>query len=66
VAHPLTLTISPFGGEGGHRGGGEPQLIASLRYDLSKLRAKGLIAKLPNSRRYQLLPQGYSICLVFL
>jgi hypothetical protein len=25
---------------------------------LSKLRAKGLVAKLPNSRRYQLLPQG--------
>jgi hypothetical protein len=40
--------------------------LASLRYDLSKIRAKGLVAKLPNSRRYQLLPQGYSICLVFL
>ena len=40
--------------------------LASLRYDLSKLRAKGLVAKLPNSRRYQLLPNGYSICLVFL
>jgi len=40
--------------------------LASLRYDLSKLRAKGLVAKIPNSRRYQLLPQGYSICLVFL
>ena len=40
--------------------------FASLRYDLSKLRAKGLIAKLPRSRRYQLLPCGYSICLVFL
>ena len=40
--------------------------LASLRYDRSKLRAKGLVAKLPNSRRYQLLPQGYSICLVFL
>src|SRR6266436_4368330 len=39
---------------------------ASLRYDLSKLRAKGLVAKLPRSRRYQLLLQGYSICLVFL
>ena len=34
--------------------------LASLRYDLSKLRAKGLVAKLPNSRRYQLLPHGYS------
>jgi hypothetical protein len=40
--------------------------LASLRYDLSKLRAKGLIAKLPRSRRYRLLPEGYSICLVFL
>src|SRR5262249_34781201 len=40
--------------------------LPSLRYDLSKLRAKGLIAKLPRSRRYQLLPHGYSICLVFL
>ena len=40
--------------------------LASLRYDLSKLRAKGLVTKLPSSRRYQLLPQGYSICLVFL
>jgi hypothetical protein len=39
---------------------------ASLRYDLSKLRAKGLVEKLPKSRRYRLLPQGYSICLVFL
>src|SRR6266704_1139642 len=44
----------------------ESYTLASLRYDLSKLRAKGLVAKLPNSRRYQLLPQGYSICLVFL
>jgi hypothetical protein len=40
--------------------------LASLRYDLSKLRAKGLVVKLLNSRRYQLLPQGYSVCLLFL
>ena len=40
--------------------------LASLRYDLSKLRAKGLVEKLPQSRRYRLWPQGYSICLVFL
>ncbi len=39
---------------------------ASLRYDLSKLRAKGLVEKVPRSRRYRLLPKGYSICLVFL
>jgi hypothetical protein len=46
--------------------GSKHYTLASLRYDLSKLRAKGLVAKLPNSRRYQLLPHGYSICLVFL
>ena len=40
--------------------------LSSLRYDLSKLRAKGLVEKIPGSRRYQLLPQGYSICVVFL
>ena len=40
--------------------------LASFRYDLSKLRAKGLVEKVPRSRRYRLLPEGYSICLVFL
>ena len=40
--------------------------LASLRYDLSKLRAKALVEKLPKSRRYRLCPQGYCICLVFL
>jgi hypothetical protein len=40
--------------------------LASLRYDLSKLRAKGLVERLPHSRRYRLMPEGYSICLVFL
>ena len=40
--------------------------LASLRYDLSKLRAKTLVEKLPHSRRYRLLRCGYSICLVFL
>ena len=40
--------------------------LASLRYDLSKLRAKALVEKLPKSRRYRLCPQGYSICVVFL
>jgi hypothetical protein len=40
--------------------------LASLRYDLSKLRAKALVEKLPQSHRYRLWPQGYSICLVFL
>jgi len=40
--------------------------LSSLRYDLSKLRAKGLAEKIPHSSRYRLLPQGYSICVVFL
>jgi hypothetical protein len=40
--------------------------LTSLRYDLSKLRAKGLVEKIPHSRRYRLLPQGYSVCLIFL
>ena len=40
--------------------------LASLRYDLSKLRVKALVEKVPKSRRYRLRPEGYTICLVFL
>jgi hypothetical protein len=40
--------------------------LASLRYDLSKLRAKRLLDKLPHSRRYHLANKGYSICVLFL
>jgi hypothetical protein len=40
--------------------------LASLRYDLSKLRAKRLVDKLPHSRRYRLAHPGYSICVLFL
>jgi len=40
--------------------------LSSVRYELSKLRAKGLVEKLPHSRQYRLLPKGYRICLVFL
>jgi hypothetical protein len=40
--------------------------LSSLRYDLSKLRGKGLVQKVPRSRRYQLLPAGYRLCVVFL
>ena len=46
--------------------GADRYTLASLRYDLSKLRAKGLVEKLPHSRHYRLLPEGYSICLIFL
>jgi hypothetical protein len=44
----------------------EEYKLASLRYDLWKLRAKGLVEKIPHSRRYRLLPHGCQICLVFL
>ncbi len=38
----------------------------SLRYDLAKLRAKGLVEKRPHSRRYRLVGKGYATCVVFL
>jgi hypothetical protein len=40
--------------------------LGGLRYDLSKLRAKHLVQKLPKSRRYRLTADGYRICLVYL
>jgi hypothetical protein len=40
--------------------------LASFRYDLSKLRAKGLVEKVPHTRRYRLVGTGYSICVIFL
>jgi hypothetical protein len=40
--------------------------LAALRYDLAKLRAKDLLERVPHSRRYRLVGNGYSICLVFL
>ena len=47
-------------------GRGEQYSLTALRYDLSKLRAKGLVEKLPRSRRYRLSAPGYSVCLIFL
>ena len=40
--------------------------LSSLRYDLGKLRAKGLVERIPHARRYRLLPRGYQISLLFL
>jgi hypothetical protein len=40
--------------------------LGSLRYDLSKLRAKDLLKKIERTRRYRLTQEGYSICVVFL
>ena len=45
---------------------GSQYSLASFRYDLSKLRAKGLVEKIPHSRRYRLVGKGYSICVAFL
>src|SRR6266567_3719996 len=39
--------------------------LSSVRYELSKLRAKSLVEKLPHSRRYHLLPNGYRISCCF-
>jgi hypothetical protein len=33
---------------------------------VSKLRAKGLVARIPRSRRCRLIGKGYSICVAFL
>lgn len=40
--------------------------LGGLRYELWKLRAKGVEERLPHSRRYRLLPNGYRIFLLFL
>jgi hypothetical protein len=40
--------------------------LSSLRDDLPKLRAKGLVEKLPRSRQYRLRPAGYRLCVIFL
>jgi hypothetical protein len=45
---------------------GSQYSLSSLRYDLAKLRAKGLLEKVPRSRRYRLVGKGYSICVIFL
>jgi hypothetical protein len=44
----------------------EQYKLNSLRYDLSKLRAKELVEKIPHSRRYQMTVAGYRLCLVYL
>jgi hypothetical protein len=46
--------------------GPEQYKLNSLRYDLSKLRAKELVEKIPHSRRYQMTAQGYRLCIVYL
>src|SRR6266581_1856001 len=40
--------------------------LSQLRYDLAKLRAKGLVVKVPKTQTYRLTPQGMRICILFL
>jgi hypothetical protein len=44
----------------------EEYKLKSLRYDLSKLRAKELVEKIPRSRHYQFTGQGYRLSIVYL
>jgi hypothetical protein len=40
--------------------------LGQLRYDLAKLRAKGLVLKVPKTQTYRVTPQGFRICILFL
>jgi hypothetical protein len=37
-----------------------------LRYDLGKLRAKGLVVKIDGTHRYRLTPDGFRLCILFI
>ena len=39
--------------------------LSQLRYDLAKLRAKGLVLRLPRTQRYQLTPPGYRLAVLY-
>lgn len=40
--------------------------LSRLRYDLAKLRGKGLVFKITGTRSYCLTPDGYRICVLYL
>jgi hypothetical protein len=40
--------------------------LSQLRYDLSKLRGKGLVTRLPGTQSYQPTPQGYRLAILYL
>jgi hypothetical protein len=44
----------------------ETYKLTQLRYDLRKLRAKGLVEKIEGTQRYRLTPEGYRLCVLFL
>jgi hypothetical protein len=46
---------------------GDPDYTMNqLRYDLSKLRGKGLVVRLPQTQKYQFSPEGYRIGVFYL
>jgi hypothetical protein len=52
--------------EGMQRALGQPDYrLSQLRYDLGKLRGKGLVRRLPRSRRYELSPEGYRLAVLY-
>ena len=56
----------PFPGRKSAGSPGSDYSLGSLRYELSRLRSKGLVEKVPHSRRYRLLARGYPVCLIYL
>jgi len=40
--------------------------LGQLRYDHAKLRAKGLVLKVPKTQTYRLTAQGFRLCVLFL
>jgi hypothetical protein len=46
---------------------GNPEYtLCQLRYDLSKLRGKGLLSRLPKTHTYQLSEEGYGLAILYL
>ena len=39
--------------------------LSQLRYDLGKLRGKGLVRRLPRSQRYELTAEGYRLAVLY-
>jgi hypothetical protein len=39
--------------------------LSQLRYDLGKLRSKGLVVRLPRSQRYELTAEGYRLAVLY-
>ena len=40
--------------------------LPQLRYDLGKLRAKGLVVKIDRTHRYRLTPEGFRLCILII